>query len=292
MKLNQTPFDLDLTLCCGQVFNWKKRDGWWYGVIGVTPIKIQQINQTLHFENARWDLVKNYFGLNDDLNEIKNKINRDEHIEMALNSFWGLRIIKQDPWECLISYICATFKSIAAIRTMLFKLSRKFGQKKSLDDFIVYSFPGPEKLRLAKRNELLECGLGYRSKYVIESSNIIFQYDSFFEELKNLSYLEAKKLLIKLPGIGPKAADCILLFSLGKTIAFPVDVWIKRAIINHYSDHFTKQFISRISNSRSISNSEYYKLNEFGRNYFGEFAGYAQEYLFHFERINSKKNIS
>ena len=289
MKLAQTAFDLDLTLCCGQVFKWEKKGGWWYGIISDNPIKIRQISKDLEFENASSDLVKNYFGLNDNLKEIRNRISRDDYVEKALKKFWGLRIVKQDPWECLISYICATYKSIAAIRSMLFKLSKKFGEQKSLNDYTLYSFPKPDKLQSAKESDLLECGLGYRSKYVLKTARKILEPDSFFDELKYLPYSQAKKRLIKLPGIGPKVADCILLFSLEKTEAFPIDVWIKRVIINHYSDHFSNKFISKISQTRSISNSEYSKLNEFGRSYFGEYAGYAQEYLFHFERMCSKK---
>lgn len=289
MKLNQTPFDLDLSLCCGQVFKWVQIDNWWYGIIGDNPIKIRQLNKELEFENKNSELIKTYFSLNDNLKEIKSRINRDRYIDKALKKFWGLRIINQDPWECLISYICATYKSINAIRSMLFKLSKKFGEKKSFDDFTMFSFPKPEKLKSAKESDLLECGLGYRSKYVLKTTSILLETDSFFDELITLPYLEAKKRLIQLPGVGPKVADCVLLFSLGKMESFPVDIWVKRVIINHYSDHFSEKFISKISQTRSISNSEYDKLNEFGRIYFGEYAGYAQEYLFHFERIFSKK---
>jgi N-glycosylase/DNA lyase len=289
LKLTKIPFDLDLTLCCGQVFKWEKNDGWWYGIIGDNPIKIRQLYKDLEFENVTSDIIKNYFSLNDNLEEIRSRINRDKYIEEALKKFWGLRIIKQDPWECLISYICATFKSITAIRSMLFKLSKKFGEKKRLDDFIMYSFPKPEKLNSAKESDLLECGLGYRSKYVLKTARKIFETDSFFDELIHLSYSKAKKRLINLPGVGPKVADCILLFSLEKPEAFPIDVWVKRVLINHYSDHFSAEFISKISQTRSINNSEYHKLNEFGRSYFGEYAGYAQEYLFHFERMFFKK---
>jgi len=288
LKLIQTPFDLDLTLCCGQIFKWEKRGGWWYGIINDNPIKIRQLSKDLEFENASSDLIKNYFSLNDNLQEIKRKVVRDEYIKTVLKKLWGLRIIKQDPWECLISYICATYKNIAAIKSMLFNLSKKFGEKKSLDDFIMYSFPNPKKLQSAKESDLLKCGLGYRSKYVLKTARKILEPNSFFDELYQLPYSQAKKRLIQLPGVGPKVADCILLFSLEKTEAFPVDVWIKRVIINHYSDHFSKSFISKISQSRSISCLEYTKINEFGRSYFGEHAGYAQEYLFYFERMNLK----
>ncbi len=157
MLLTHIPFDLDLTLCCGQIFKWEKKDDWWCGVIENKPIKIRQINTQLEIKNVTSNLVKNYFGLNDDLHEIKRKICRDKHIKKALNKFWGLRIIHQDPWECLISYICATYKSIPAIRKMLYKLSEKFGEKKFFDDNIFFTFPKPEKLQSAKESDLLDC---------------------------------------------------------------------------------------------------------------------------------------
>lgn len=285
MLLTHIPFDLDLTLCCGQIFKWEKKDDWWCGVIENKPIKIRQINTQLEIKNATSNLVKNYFGLNDDLREIKRKICRDKHIKKALNKFWGLRIIHQDPWECLISYICATYKSIPAIRKMLYKLSEKFGEKKFFDDNIFFTFPKPEKLQSAKESDLLDCGLGYRAKYVLATSKKIFYNESIFEDLQKLPYFQAKKKLIDLPGVGPKVADCVLLFSLGKKNAFPIDIWIKRVILHYYSNHFSKQFISKTSTGRAITNSDYTILNEFGRTYFGEYAGYAQEYLYHFERM-------
>ena len=285
MLLTHIPFDLDLTLCCGQIFKWEKKDDWWCGVIENKPIKIRQINTQLEIKNVTSNLVKNYFGLNDDLHEIKRKICRDKHIKKALNKFWGLRIIHQDPWECLISYICATYKSIPAIRKMLYKLSEKFGEKKFFDDNIFFTFPKPEKLQSAKESDLLDCGLGYRAKYVLATSKKIFYNESIFEDLQKLPYFQAKKKLIDLPGVGPKVADCVLLFSLGKKNAFPIDIWIKRVILHYYSNHFSKQFISKTSTGRAITNSDYTILNEFGRTYFGEYAGYAQEYLYHFERM-------
>lgn len=290
MKLTQIPFNLDLTLCCGQVFNWTKKDNYWYGIIEETPVKIRQFDpQNLEFKNVSSEKIKNYFSLDDNLAEIAQKIARDEYIKEALSRFWGLRIIKQNPWECLISYICATYKSIAAIKSMLFKLSEKFGIQKKIENFTFYTFPKPIELQSAKKSDLLDCGLGYRSKYVLETTKIILNNNSFFVELGKKPYIQAKKQLIQLPGVGHKVADCILLFSLGKTNAFPVDIWVKRAIINHYSDYFDSQFLLQISKSRAISNSAYQRINEFGRNYFGLYAGYAQEYLFHFERMNPSK---
>ncbi len=288
MKLDAVPFNLDVTLCCGQVFRWDEKGDWWYGIVRDQPVKIRQTNAELEFTNADEKFIENYFGLDDDLQKIRAKIGKDKHVRKAIREFWGLRVVRQDPWECLISYICATYKSITAIKNMLFKLSKKFGKKILLDGCDFYTFPTPEKLARTTESDLMECGLGYRAKYVLEASRKIVDNDFDLEGLRKMPYQQAKKELTNFLGVGLKVADCILLFSLGKREAFPVDVWVKRAILKHYAAQFPNSFIEKISSHDSLSNAEYEKLNEFGRKYFGEYAGYAQEYLYHYERITHK----
>jgi N-glycosylase/DNA lyase len=285
VKLDAVPFNLDVTLCCGQVFRWERKGDWWYGVAADKAFKIRQANAELEFVNADEKFVTHYFGLEDDLRAIRGKIGRDEHVKKALREFWGLRIVRQDPWECLVSYICATYKSIAAIKQMLLRLSEKFGERTRLDGYDFYTFPTPEKLSKTTESSLATCGLGYRAKYVLETSKKVYESDFDLESLRKMPYEQAKKELRSFSGVGSKVADCVLLFSSGKFEAFPVDVWVKRAILNHYADQFPEEFIQKISCNRSFSNVEYERLNEFGRNYFGEYAGYAQEYLYHFERM-------
>jgi N-glycosylase/DNA lyase len=222
--------------------------------------------------------------LNDDLEQISRCIGRDDYVRKALRRFEGLRIVRQEPWECLISFICATYKSIAAIELMLSKLSKKFGEKKTFDGLDFYTFPTVGKLAFASENALRECGLGYRAKYVQAAAKKIYEEKIELESLKTLPYLEARKMLIEFPGVGLKVADCVLLFSLEKLEAFPVDVWIKRVILNHYANQLPESLVKKLSTHDSLSNSEYEKLNAFGRSYFGKYAGYAQEYLYHFER--------
>jgi len=284
VKLDAVPFNLDATLCCGQVFRWNRKGDWWYGVVADKAFKIRQTNAALEFAKVDEKFVTHYFGLEDDLLKIRGKIGRDEHVKKALQTFWGLRIIRQDPWECLVSYICATYKSIAAIKQMLLKLSKKFGERVALDGCDFYTFPTPDKLAKATANSLATCGLGYRAKYVLETSKRICESNVDLESLRKMAYPQAKETLLSFSGVGSKVADCVLLFSLGKLEAFPVDVWVKRAILNHYADQFPKEFTQKMSANRSFSNAEYERLNEFGRNYFGEYAGYAQEYLYHYER--------
>jgi N-glycosylase/DNA lyase len=277
-------FDLDFSLCCGQVFRWKKIGEWWYGVVGPNVVKIRKCGHELEFEGVSEVFVKHYFGLNDDLPQIKACIAKDKYIKQALRQFEGLRIVRQLPWECLISFICATYKSIAAIELMLRKLSNKFGEKKTFDGLDFYTFPTVENLAFASENGLLECGLGYRAKYVQVTAKKIHDEKINLESLKSLPYLDARKKLVEFPGVGLKVADCILLFSLEKMEAFPVDVWVKRIILNHYADHLPELLVKKLSSHVSLTNGEYEKVNTFGRAYFGRYAGYAQEYLFHYER--------
>jgi N-glycosylase/DNA lyase len=278
------PFNLDFTLCCGQSFRWKKLNEWWYGIDGDKVFKIKQIGDELEFEGTDADFIKKYFGLHDDLPKILSQIAKDEHIKRAVKAFNGLRILRQDPWECLISYICATYKNIPAIKQMLFNLSKKFGDKTVFDGYKFYTFPTAAKLANATINELIECGLGYRAKYVSETAKRVYEGVFDLESLRRKSYEEAKRELLNLPGVGLKVADCVSLFSLEKLEAFPVDVWIKRIILKHYTNHFEDEFIKKISLKKGPTRSEYDSLNLFGRRYFGEYAGYAQEYLYHFER--------
>jgi len=277
-------FDLDFSLCCGQVFRWRKIDGWWYGVVGEHVVKIRQCGDQLEFENIHREFVQNYFGLNDDLAKIKSCVGKDDYIRSALQRFEGLRIVRQLPWECLISFICATYKSIAAIELMLKKLSIKYGEKQVFDGLDFFTFPTIERLANASENGLQECGLGYRAKYVQKTAKKILDETINLEYLKTLPYLEGRKALLEFSGVGFKVADCVLLFSLEKMEAFPVDVWVKRVILTHYANQLPAETVKKMQNRSSLTNNEYQKIGDFARSYFGRYAGYAQEYLFHFER--------
>jgi len=281
------PLDLDATLCCGQVFRWNKRGEWWYGVAGGKAVKLRQTNAELEYTNTDFKSLENYFGLDDDLEKIRVSIGKDEHIRKALREFWGLRIIRQEPWECLISYICATYKNIPAIKHMLLNLSSRFGEKTLLDGMEFFTFPTPAKLARAPVKDLLDCGLGYRAKYVQSTSKRILENAIELESLRKLSYAQAKKQISSFAGVGPKVADCVLLFSLGKTEAFPVDRWIERVILNHYIEKLPSELARELQKREGLTNTNYAKINVFGREYFGEYAGYAQEYLYHFERMNT-----
>jgi len=276
------PFDLEHTLGCGQAFRWEKFNGWWYGVVKKRVIQIKQMGNKLEFHvfPSRMDeeLIRSYFRLDDDLPRILSRINRDKHIQKAIQRFYGLRITRQEPWECLISYICATYKNIPAIRSIIHNLAKKFGQKIRVKDRLFYTFPEPHNMAEATLEELRKCKLGYRAKHILETSRTIHRGELDLEALRTMRYEKAKEELTRLPGVGQKVADCVLLFSMDKLEAFPVDRWIKRVILESYSDHFEEFFLKRISRRSSLTPHEYEEISLFGREYFGEYAGYAQEY--------------
>ena len=167
---------------------------------------------------------------------------------------------------------------------MIYKLSKQFGNKIAFENYDFYTFPEPSALANATLKELGICKLGFRAKRIRETARIVNCNRFNFEALKKFDYETAKDKLLQLPGVGNKVADCVLLFSLEKLEAFPVDVWMKRIVQKHYANHFDASFIKRIAEKKSLSSKAYNSIGLFARSYFGKYAGYAQEYLFHFVR--------
>jgi len=282
-------FNLEHTLKCGQVFRWKKIGNWWYGVVDGKVLKLRQVDDKLLFqafpEKVNPKFVEDYFRLKDDLPHILSRINKDEHIGEAIKAFNGLRILRQDPWECLVSYMCATNSNIPAIKKMILNLSKRFGNKITLEGHDFYAFPKLIDLAKADVEEIKGCKLGFRAERVLEVSKMIERGEFNLYALRKMGYEKAKRKLMALPGIGHKVADCVLLFSLDMLEVFPVDVWMRRIILRLYPHHFEPSFVEKVLGKRSIMPKEYDEIASFGRRYFGEYAGYAQEYLFHYWRI-------
>ncbi len=257
-------------------------------MVSQTYLKIRQLGEVLQFqsfpENIGDAFISRYFRLDDDLVHIYSKIEKDRHIKEAVKKFRGLRLVRQDPWECLVSYICATNKNIPAIKDMINNMCVRFGERINVDNAEIYTFPKPPELARASPKELRLCKLGFRAERVSQISRLACAGKINLEALGTMPYEEAKKELMNLPGIGPKVADCVLLFSLDKLEAFPIDIWMKRVISEYYKAHFDRAFIKKVGTSKSLSPSEYRILSSFGRKYFGEYVGYAQEYLYHFKR--------
>ena len=267
------PFSLDLTLNCGQVFRWDRNpDGWWYGVVGNHVIKICQDGSTVRFEGVPEHFIEHYFSLETDLNSITQSFDCDPHIHAAIAQCHGLRLIRQPAWECLVSYICATNSNIPMIRRRIANIAQRFGHVLDFESRQFFSFPDPSSLANTCSESLTECKLGYRTPYVLETACEISDEKQWQKYINSLPYEKARHELMKLQGVGPKAADCILLFAFQKYESFPVDVWIRRIINEHY--------IQNQSPNSMLTGWEYDMIRRFARQHFGQYCGYAQEYLY------------
>ena len=251
----KVPFSLEHTLDCGQLFRWQKIGDWWYGVSADNVIKLKQNQEGLIFETfpdtPNRKFIEGYLRLDDNLPSIFAKIGKDEHVREAIRRFCGLRLIRQEPWECLISYICATYKSIPAIKKMVNTISQCYGKRLTFDGIDFYTFPKPADLAQLNCRNLRSCGLGFRAERVVETAKRVDSENLSLDALKRIDYVEAKRELLGLPGVGHKVADCVLLFSLEKLEAFPIDVWIKRAATNLYASHFNSSLVRAQSRQKN-----------------------------------------
>ncbi|MGI0090375.1 MAG: DNA glycosylase, partial [Nitrososphaerales archaeon] len=227
------------------------------------------------------NLVEIYFSASDDLDSILASFPQgDENLLNATQMFSGLRLLTQDPWECLISFVCSINCNIPSIKLKIENLSRRFGDEiESGLDCKWYSFPSPRSLARAEKRELLDCKVGFRWKYIKFIAKKVETGDLDLEKLSRLKYQEALSELISeisgnTFGVGPKVADCVLLYALHKTEAFPIDVWILRCLKQYYRD------LIKIRNCNSLTPKTYFELSELMREKFGSCAGYAQLFLY------------
>ncbi|OPX61961.1 MULTISPECIES: DNA-3-methyladenine glycosylase [unclassified Methanoregula] len=267
------PFSLDATLSCGQVFRWNRMDdSWWYGVVGDRVIRIRQDGNRLTYEGAPASFIVHYFSLDTDLVAILNSIDTDPFIHACIEKNRGLRLVRQPPWECTISYICSTNSNIPTIRRRIASIAEKFGKRIEFRGRVYHTFPEPSSIICEGHSGLTECRLGYRQSYVFGTSSSVTNAKDWANAISRLPYADARKELMTLEGVGPKAADCILLFAFQKYEAFPVDVWIRRIMAEHY--------LPELSADTPLTNRDYDTIHRFARRHFGNYCGWAQEYLY------------
>ena len=275
-------YDLSSTLESGQAFRWRKNSDWYSGVIFNNRVKIRRNQRGVEFHSSPDDeaslepLVRGYLRLEDDLDGIYARINRDEHIGESIRRFTGMRILRQEPWECLVSFICSANSNIGRISTNVEDISTKFGRAIGVNSDIRHTFPAPDVLAEAGEQPLRDLGLGFRTKYVAATARIIAEEGLDLYALREASYDDALESLVALPGVGDKVANCIMLFSLDKLEAFPVDVWIDRALRDWYPTVAEKKLTKKA-------------MRPWAQDYFGRYAGYANQYLFHGRRLQGKK---
>ena len=277
----EQPFNLSVSLESGQSHRWIKEDEWYSSIIGNTYIKIRQdLDGSIHFisnikdEAFNIELLNRYFRIDDNISNIYREISDDERVSQMVSLYPGLRLLRLDPWECLIAFICSANSNLSRIHQVMENMANHFGEPIRLANTVRNSFPRPQQLVEAGEIGLRRLGLGFRAPYVDQATRRVLEGTLDLELLIKLPYEEAKASLMECKGIGPKIADCVLVFSLEKLEAFPIDVWVRRALGEWY---FPNQKIPPDKD-----------LLVWAHGYFGPYAGYAQQYLFHGRRSEKK----
>jgi N-glycosylase/DNA lyase len=272
-------YRLDLTLQCGQAFRWQRHGPRWWGVADGKPVELVQNGTLLQARVPEpvpdWAWLENYLQLHAPLPAIWATFPDDPHLHRARAQWHGLRLLRQPAWECLASFLLSSCKRIEQIQQVIERLCRRWGDPLPALEGLptLYSFPPPARIAAATEAELRACGAGFRAPYLLAAARAVDQGRCPLDELPRRTYPEARAALMKLPGVGPKIADCVCLFGLGFLEAFPVDTWIARVMRERYF------------RGRRVSEET---LAEFGRSHFGPYAGYAQQYLFHDRRMTDR----
>lgn len=275
---NSYTINVENSINSGQVFLWRKNGNYWYGINGQDILKISNSGSIKSYQNIKTD----FFRKRDNIEKIIKSISKDSITKKAVKQYAGLRILEQDPFQCLISFITSSNSNIQKIKSSLEKISKKFGVKVKFDNQEFFLFPKPEKLANASINEIKSCGVGYRARFIKEAANRTVLEKINFEYLKKTNYQNAKDEICLIPGVGNKVADCVLLFSLNKLESFPLDRWMIRILEKYYSDKFQLE-------TKTITEKQYGILHEKIVNHFGPYAGYSQQFLFKMERENYQK---
>jgi N-glycosylase/DNA lyase len=280
-------YDLAATLDSGQVFRWRQTGNFWDGVIGRHFVRLAQIENEIRAQTVspveNWNFLREFLQTEIDLAAVLETFPDDAPMNAAVASCRGLRLLRQDPWECLASFILSSTKQIVQIRQIVALLCERFGEPCSVEPVarqnsatgrtLQFSFPTPQRIAICSEAELRACKMGFRAPSLLAAARQIDSGKFDLEKLRTLSYAEARHELMTLRGVGAKIADCVLLFAYGFDSAFPVDVWIERALQRLY---FPRR---RASEPR---------LRRFAATHFGPHAGYAQQYLFHYMRTKLK----
>ena len=271
-------FDLALTLDSGQVFHWEPHGPGFIGTIDNQPVYAQQHGEFLLVSREAAPRVSRYFALDHRLGEICAAFPDDAAMHAARKYCCGLRIIRQPLWECLATFITSSMKQVAHIRQMSQELRTRFGGERALLGIQLHLFPEAARLAQATERELRDCALGYRAKNLLTTAQLVASGEANLEAWRDLPDDKLRERLCILPGVGPKVANCVMLFAYERLRAFPIDVWIERVLRERYFPRARKLTASR--------------LRTFCDNYFGEQGGYAQQYLFHHARKTTPRRTA
>ncbi len=287
-------YDLAATLNSGQTFRWQLREGWWEGVIGLRWVRLraetdlrtrgkaaENKGSVIIAETAEpvndWRWLADYLQVGLNLANILGTFPDDQPMRLAVAACHGLRLVRQDPWECLASFILSSTKRIVQIQQIVARLCDKFGEQVIVpqNHQPVYCFPLPGRIAAAGESELRACKMGFRAPNLRTAAQMIARGMVDLSRLSAMPVGDARDALIRLPGVGRKIANCVLLFAYGFQDAFPVDVWVMKALRRLY---FPRRHVALK------------RLHELAATHFGPYAGYAQQYLFHYARVHAKLN--
>ena len=276
-------YNLETTLTSGQVFGWQRSASDWIGVVSGRWVLLRQQRDALIARTAEpqsdWTWLAHYLQARVNLDEVLASFPPDPHLGKAVDSCRGLRLLRQDPWECLASFILSSTKQIVQIQQIVALLRAGFGSAVAVpaDQPTAFAFPSAQRIAAASETELRNCKMGFRAPYLLAAARHVANEECDLERLRQMTLTEARRELLKLDGVGEKIAGCVLLFAYGFPDAFPIDVWMTKALRRFY-------FCGR--NVRPA------RLHEFAAGHFGPNAGYAQQYLFHYMRTKNGKNPS
>lgn len=275
-------YDLALTLTSGQSFRWRRCDAGWEGIISGRWVRLAVCENGLRAEAAvpvvDWTWLRDYLQTDLDFKAVLRSFPDDEPMRASVAALQGLRLLRQEPWECLASFILSSTKQIVQIQQIIGALCRRFGEPVTVPPGhnAEFSFPTPERLAEAMESELRACKMGFRAPHLLAAARQVAHGHLDLECLRRLSVDEARADLLHLRGVGEKIANCVLLFAYGSQSAFPVDVWIMKALRQLYFP-------------RRRPSAE--RLRQFTSTHFGPWAGYAQQYLFCYMRAQAGRGI-
>ncbi len=271
-------YDLGATLDSGQAFRWEPRGEAWEGVVGRRWVRLTQIPGGIEARTSThpgdWSWLRRYLQVDLHLPTVLASFPDEAPLRAAARACRGLRLLRQEPWECLASFLLSSTKQILQIRQIVRHLCQRFGNPVSAPPGRgdIRAFPAPSTLAAATDEDLRACRMGFRARYLRSAARTVAEGSLVLEELEGLPLADARARLMELEGVGPKIADCVLLFAHGFSTAFPVDVWVMRALQDLYFPG-SKQRPAR--------------LLEFSASHFGAYGGYAQQYLFHYMRLKA-----
>lgn len=278
MTVPEHELDLEATVSVGQTFAWYRLNGehlytgesdWVYTTRDGDVLMLRQDGDELHWRatGGMESEIEDRFRLHESLEEFRSAMEgHDVLLDEALDRYPGLRILNDDFFPCLISYLLSVQMRIPRIKDMYDTLAREYGETLQVDGNELLQFPTVEQLAAVSEDELRELGVGYRAKYIDRTTDQLIEGVVDPAELRGLPYREAHDRITELYGVGDKVGDCVLLFSCDQLQAFPIDTWIRQAIEQHYPEKHS---------------DDYHAVGDRFREYFGEHVGYAQEYLFH-----------